>query len=328
MKLKTFKKDLKRLKEIISNMLYRMPQKDKSQRQEYNKQQYLKRKSTQEIPDAKEPNNYYLLKFFKNIQEVNKTFVSVKLKPIVANIKQDIINELTTYQIKNKNKFESFKIKYDYIMIDFIRFMKYKLYIEETDEPEYNGKCYNFKWIKKLHKKISDYNYSKYFDIKKRLDIYSWKKYKVVEEYYKKECPNYKDKKELENWQSKYNGRYMKILTDYLNNYKDKPNELNILKIRKVYKTMNYLKTPKYHYDATNIKFFDKETKKPSNTGLQADKSYVYNDDETNHLKGWKFNGITVDEIKIFCHNNGLDKKLSKNYKYGDYANWILKQLN
>ena len=247
---------------------------------------------------------------------------------IMNKIKVTLINELKKYQEENKNKFESFKIKYDYIMIDFKRFMKYKLYIEETDEPKYNGKCYNFKWIKILHQKVCGCIYSQYFDVKDRLNVYEWEKHKIIEEYYKRECPNYKNEKDLDNWLSKDWSSNMKILTNYLNTYKDKPNELNILKIRKAYKTMNYLKTPKYHYDATNIKFFDKETKKPNNRGLEADKSYIYYDDETNHLKGWKFNGITVDEIKIFCYNNGLNKKLSKHYKYGDYANWILKTLD
>ena len=130
-----------------------MPQKDKLKRQEYNKQQYQKRKSTSEITDVNESNNYCLLKFFKNIREVNKTFAYIKLKPIEANIKISIINELKTYQEDNKDKFESFKIKCDYIMIDFKRFMKYKIHVEKTEQPKYNDKCYNIKWIKNVTSK-------------------------------------------------------------------------------------------------------------------------------------------------------------------------------
>ena len=36
--------------------------------------------------------------------------------------------------------------------------------------------------------------------------------------------------------------------------------------------------------------------------------SCIY-ESESKHMKGWKFNGITLDKIKVFCHRNGLDKK-------------------
>ena len=86
-----------------------MPQKDKCKRQEYNKQQYLKRKT---LPNEKIKNdeinfifndNYYLLKFYKNIQKVNEQFIIVKFKkPVVykfkVNLKEAIINELKNYQ--------------------------------------------------------------------------------------------------------------------------------------------------------------------------------------------------------------------------------------
>jgi hypothetical protein len=93
--------------------------------------------------------------------------------------------------------------------------------------------------------------------------------------------------------------------------------------MRKTFKQMDYSSTPKYHYNAKNIKFWDKKTQKPNNKGLEADRTFNYI-----YERGWKLNGITLDEIKVFCHSNGLDKKISKNYKYGDYANWILKDLN
>jgi hypothetical protein len=69
-----------------------MPQKDKDARKEYNKSQYLKRKSSQTgVKDIKintntiiepcEDLNYYLLKFYKIIQKVNDEFLNVKLTP-------------------------------------------------------------------------------------------------------------------------------------------------------------------------------------------------------------------------------------------------------
>ena len=80
-----------------------MPQKDKCKCQWYNKQQFSKRKT---LPNEKIKNdethfifndNYYLLKFYKNIQEINKQFIIVKLKPVIykveVNVKEAIINE-------------------------------------------------------------------------------------------------------------------------------------------------------------------------------------------------------------------------------------------
>ena len=81
---------------------------------------------------------------------------------IMFKVKNILINELKKYQDENKNKFESIKIKYDYIMVEFKRFMKNKLYIEETYEPKYNGNCYNFKWIKMLHQKLWRYFFQCY----------------------------------------------------------------------------------------------------------------------------------------------------------------------
>ena len=70
--------------------------------------------------------------------------------------------------------------------------------------------------------------------------------------------------------------------------------------------------------------------KKTSNKGLVADHTYNFINDDTDHKKGWKFNGILLDKIKVFCLTNRieLDKQKLKNYRYGDYANQMLKILN
>jgi hypothetical protein len=72
-----------------------MPQKDKIARKEYNRTQYLKRKSSQTgvkdieintntIIETFEDLSYYLLKFYKNIQKVNDEFLNVKLTPYIV----------------------------------------------------------------------------------------------------------------------------------------------------------------------------------------------------------------------------------------------------
>ena len=97
----------------------------------------------------------------------------MKLKPVIykveVNLKEAIINELKNYQEQHKNKNESFKTKFDYIMLDFKRRMKIKLLIENLEEPHYNGKCYNFKWLKSCNKNIVDIYSSEY--VKKGQDI-------------------------------------------------------------------------------------------------------------------------------------------------------------
>ena len=40
--------------------------------------------------------------------------------------------------------------------------------------------------------------------------------------------------------------------------------------------TMNYLYNPIYHYNAKNIKVWDKFTKKTTNRGLEADHTFHY----------------------------------------------------
>ena len=336
-----------------------MPQKDKLKRQEYNKLQYLKNKEKKETLEVKPTptptptptqnvlDNYYLLKFFKNIRKVNKTFMNIKLKPVVnkvqVNLKEAIINELKIYQEKNKNKYESIRFKYKYIIIDLKLSVKLNSYIYGTDEPQYTGKCYNIFYVNRTNKKllgcIRRLNLSidseHYFKYKYLSHKETYEKYREVEEYYKIHCPDYKEEGKLDTWLSYY--VYNKEGTrctyyesenelkrdKYFNSESNKPTELNTIKMRKTFKQMDYSSTPIYHYSAKNIKFWDKKTQKPSNKGLEIDRTFNYI-----YERGWKLNGITLDEIKVFCHSNGLDKKISKNYKYGDYANWILKDLN
>lgn len=314
-----------------------MPQKDKLKRQEYNRQLYLKNKekkeTTTEIKPTINDDNYYLLKFFKNIMKVNDIFKTVKLKPVVnkvkVNLKEAIINELKIYQEENKNKYDSFRIKYKYMMIDFKLSMKYKLLIQDFEEPKYKGYCYNIFYVKRTNDNVLDVCGCKYFRNFKPLSYQEeYIKFREIEEYYKIQCPDYKDEGKLYKWLSNDDYKERNKLDKYFNSESNKPTELNTIKMRKPFKQMDYSANPKYHYNAKNIKFWDKKTKKPSNRGLEADHTFSYINDDTNHTRGWKFNGITLDEIKTFCHTNGLDKITSKNYKYGDYANWILKILN
>lgn len=313
-----------------------MPQKDILKRQEYNKLQYLKNKEKTAIkldvkptPTLNVLDNYCLLKFFKNIQQINNEFINIKLKPVVNkvdNLKEAIIIELKKYHEDNKNKFESIRFKYKYIMIDFKLSMKLKLLIQNLEEPKYKGYCYNVFYVKRVHTKIINFyfsDYVKYYNYLSTKEEY--KKYREIEDYYKINCPDYKDEVKLSLWLSDNQYKEERIMKFYINSYSRKPTGYNTIKIREPSKQIDYYKTPRYHYNAKNIKFFDKIALKPTNRGLEANHLYTDICKETNHKRGWKFNGITLDEIKKFCEINGMI--ISKNYNYGDYANWILKVL-
>jgi hypothetical protein len=272
--------------------------------------------------------------------------MNIKLKPVVnkveVNLKEAIINELKIYQEKNKNKYESIRFKYKYIIIDLKLSVKFNSYINRTDEPKYTGKCYNIFYVNRTNKNILGYydRNEHFFKYKYLSHKETYEKYREIEEYYKIHFPDYTDEGKLNTWHSHrvynkegtrftiYESENERKKDIYFNSESNKPTELNTIKIRKPFKQMDYSSTPKYHYNAQNIKFWDKKTKKPSNKELKADHTFNYISDYTNHTRGWKFNGITLDEIKSFCIINGLDKIISKNYKYGDYANWILKVLN
>jgi hypothetical protein len=96
---------------------------------------------------------------------------------------------------------------------------------------------------------------------------------------------------------------------------------------------MNYNGSGSKYYHATNLKRWDKVTKKTSNAGLKADTTYSWSDDYSRG--GWTFGGITVDTLEyLYRVNNGLKSNATKDasgnkitLKYGDYAEWYLHKL-
>ena len=72
---------------------------------------------------------------------------------------------------------------------------------------------------------------------------------------------------------------------------------------------MDYTSSKINHFNATNLKIWDKETKTTTIKHLKGVKKPHY-------FKGWRFDSITLYEINIFCQTNELelDKPNSKNY--------------
>jgi hypothetical protein len=176
----------------------------------------------------------------------------------ISNIKEAIIYELKIYQEKNKNKYDSIRIKYKYIMIDlkrYIKFNKFNIYINETDEPKYNGKCYNIFYVNRTNKNLLGYYYNEHFIYYKKLPHKeTYEKFREIEEYYKIHCPEYKNEMKLCEWLSDDKKRQKRNIYFYYSE-SDKPTELNTIKIRKPFQEMDYSSTPKYHYNAKNINY-------------------------------------------------------------------------
>jgi len=129
-----------------------MPQKDKDARKEYNRLQYLKRKSSHNTANVIENNeraiesqvndlNYYLLKFYKNIQKVNNEFLNVKLKPYHKPLNLETFKssyDLVVCEIKNLDRVKYF-IKYFHK----VAFLYDKMFFHYKN-PKRSGGCTNF----------------------------------------------------------------------------------------------------------------------------------------------------------------------------------------
>ena len=134
--------------------------------------------------------------------------MGIKLKPVVnkveVNLKEAVIIELKKYQEENKNKFESIRFKYKYIIIDLKLSVKLNSYIYGTDEPQYTGKCYNSFWVKRLNSSVTYIykdkdHYIYYKQVDGSYDNYmKWETYIEIEEYYKIHFPNYKNNEDFD----------------------------------------------------------------------------------------------------------------------------------
>lgn len=108
-----------------------------------------------------------------------------------------------------------------------------------------------------------------------------------------------------------------------------------LIKRRGILGTMDLTKTKRNYHHPTNLKRWNKETKKPSNAGLVADHTYTWSDEHTGRSGGWTFKAISIDDIaKLYRINNRLAKDAKKDasgnkitLQYGDYADWYLHKL-
>ena len=295
-----------------------MPQKDKLIRKEYNRQQYILKKN-KEQPIEKESNsitdNYYLLKFFKNIQKVNDLYLSVTLTPIKVeqDLKTKIIDDINKYIVTNINRYDEPKFKFNYVVLE-LKFRN-KSFIKIKKKGDYEGCYYEYKYVMGAHYYLKNNPHIHFNHIKPD----HWKTNKYIEEYFKLYFPDYKNDNLLNEWFYNETRNQVDIDKYLYSSFKIKTETYQI-KIKEWFHKFDYEKSPKSHFDSTNLKKWD--NKKTASVGLK------FNDLKLNQNCYNEIRRITLDELKKFCKTNGLDQKISKHYKYSDYANWMLKVLS
>jgi len=233
--------------------------------------------------------------------------------------------------------------------------MYHQYYGKLLDYPTYKGEMYCYKYVLPSYRGVKWY-FKKEGAIKNNYqfcesDIMDYIKHPIVS-YIVKTCI-----KEKYDWD--YNYRYQtihkikEILTQHIGYSKETSKYFDYTYQEQVYKTLNekynnindihpsikdYLikikckvgsmdltKTQRHYFNPLNLKFWDKTTLKTSNKGLKADTTYSWTEEWGRG--GWKFGGITADELEHICIINGFKKEKKKKYQYGDYANWYLHNL-
>lgn len=271
-------------------------------------------------------------------------------------LRRKVIEEFKSKPVKKINWFKIVLIELKQKLI-----IKRYSYSGIIDSPKYAGKMYDYKYVLPSHRRImcyfdnpntnkkivSLYNIFEYIShpvIKYCInntikDVFDWNINDTSEETIIKIRDILKTKK-------KYTDMYYREFLDNnlfkLTYTPDKiPTNIKpyLIKIRFEIGKMDFKQTPRPYYNPINLKWWDKTTMKTSNKGLKADTTYSWTDNDGTR-GGWKFGGITSDDLENICITNGfiLEKEIStnkngkervKNIKpqYGHYADWFLHKL-
>jgi hypothetical protein len=279
-----------------------MPQINKEERKEYNRKMYLKRKTITEEPTVITvsnhntiQDNYSLLKFYKNIQIVNIEFKSVILKPICVSFKTIYTNCMKSISNVKPINF------YNIVLLELKTLVKTK---------PIDGRFYNYGYANIFYGAFNRRHRS--YDLtasNNQID-------KDVKDYIIKRLSTDDDITEVSYY------RIKQILCNGTDTYYS-----DLFKIRKIKTNSHHIKV-KYmldeHYmekptlssfSIMRFKNWNTTTKLTSNKGLSINNFYR------------TFESIKLDDLQHFCFQNGLNKKISKNYKYGNYAEWVYHTL-
>ena len=234
-------------------------------------------------------------------------------------------------EYRNRLSGRNYKRIFDFVVLDLKQYIKErfsKSYCNH-DYLTHSGNIYKKVFISNTNKKMLkplNQEYKVLWGLEK-MEIIN--KYPVILEWYKKNIPEYNDLTDEDrairlrvdriNYESK--------LIELLDDYETKNDRVGFnIRIRKVIKTMDYRVSKISRYNATQIKYYKKDNT-TSNRGTTANELYTY--EKSDGVKGntWTLSGMKADVIADFCLMNGLDKKECKKWKYGNYADWVLKKL-
>jgi hypothetical protein len=264
-------------------------------------------------------------------------------------LRQKVIEEFKSKPVKEINMFKI-------VLIELKQKQNQMLYQygKRLDYPSYKGQMYNYQYVLPTYQKIKWYfkkpDYTKpdyqFFEN----DIITYIKNPIVSYVVKtnindvlKWDNDYSENaineiKKILKQKPKYsNQTYQEIVFKKLNEKFNLTHKGSLkpylIKIKLSIGSMDLTKTQRNYYNPLNLKYWDKTTFKTSNKGLKADTTYSWSDDY--HRGGWKFGGITADDLELICLRNGfkVDKEMrkgkekDKKYQYGEFANWYLHTL-
>jgi len=228
--------------------------------------------------------------------------------------------------------YEKYKKELEELKTKQLTEIEYKVYTEDLRSQMVEGIQKRLK-IETQHKKqrIVDYNYSILIP-----------KYDLFQKWFNYQHHNYtKEGRHINTEKSEnylFGETFLFIYGGKSNTIKwvEEQRKTRVVRIRVVDSNIDYQATVQSFYNARNLKYWDKTTGKTNNKGLKATHYRTYHYD-TDRPCGWKFGGITADDMKEFCRTNGYKTgtvkdvktftKLYKTHTYGDMANWILKTL-
>ena len=229
----------------------------------------------------------------------------------------------------------TYKRIFDFVIVELKRYIanRFNRQISNKDYLKHSGNIYMTCWLRTTNDRVKD----KTFTALRANNIYSihyqlhrdivLKYYPLIEKWYADNVPNSGDMNDNQRLDViRANGSKLEhSLKEYMNDYSRKKDvEYGfVFKARRIIKTMNYEAINIYKYHASQIKFY-KANKTTSNRGTEAVSVWTYTGGGRTH---WTLSGLKAGHIEPFCLENGLKKKDCKKWKYGDYAEWILKKL-
>lgn len=212
-----------------------------------------------------------------------------------------------------------------------------------NDKIIYSGKCHHYAYVSKYHPKVI-YNkrsgyYTPSFDVVKDDKLVEKWFLDIIDGKNPVSLPKWVNFNEM-GWTEFIRTQYGNNLWDLFRKNQGDKSQQYPYKVRILEKTLDYDRTPMKYFSLFNLKYWNKTTKLTSLRGLKAiTDGWTY--EKTNRTSGWTFGGITASSIDWWAKENGFKEEIVKitnkgkknekihykKYQYGDYAEYLLKEL-